>query len=197
MDSSIIEQRKAIKKVMCGSLKLFELTGSRAYERFTGPQIRSIFETQREVYNTTERISLGSSLIASIFIGGYAYIDHIDGVGMNLIGYQGESLVKTDLGGSNSTRSVWLFNSLEIIRNKRNIILIACVFIFQVPTYHTTVASLSSLPFFRSLTSLCFFHGRRLLASVVGLTSSPSLHCLVAAVSTLSRPYLICSEIFM
>ncbi|KAI3769496.1 hypothetical protein L6452_00602 [Arctium lappa] len=52
-----------------------------------GLHIRSIFETQREVYNTTERISV-SSFIASLLIGGYACIDHTDGARMNLIGYQ-------------------------------------------------------------------------------------------------------------
>ncbi|KAH9290635.1 hypothetical protein KI387_034752, partial [Taxus chinensis] len=61
------------------------LTGSRAYERYTGPQIRKLYETQKEVYDNTERISLVSSFMASLLIGGYASIDETDGAGMNLM----------------------------------------------------------------------------------------------------------------
>ncbi|CAA2984457.1 Xylulose kinase [Olea europaea subsp. europaea] len=61
MDSSATEQCKAIEKAVGGALKLSELTGSRAYERFTGPQIRRISETQPEVYQNTERISLATA----------------------------------------------------------------------------------------------------------------------------------------
>ncbi|XP_019175377.1 PREDICTED: xylulose kinase-like [Ipomoea nil] len=85
MDSSTTEQCKAIEKAVGGALELSRITGSRAYERFTGPQIRRVFETQPEVYKNTERISLVSSFMASLFIGGYASIDHTDGAGMNLM----------------------------------------------------------------------------------------------------------------
>nr|XP_043635781.1 xylulose kinase 2 [Erigeron canadensis]XP_043635782.1 xylulose kinase 2 [Erigeron canadensis] len=85
MDSSTTEQCRAIEKAVGGALELSTLTGSRAYERFTGPQIRRIFEIQPEVYNGTERISLVSSFMASILIGGYACIDYTDGAGMNLM----------------------------------------------------------------------------------------------------------------
>lgn len=85
MDSSTTEQCKAIEKAVGGAMELSRLTGSRAYERFTGPQIRRLFETQPEVYDNTERISLVSSFMASLLIGGYASIDHTDGAGMNLM----------------------------------------------------------------------------------------------------------------
>nr|GMD89206.1 xylulose kinase-like [Ipomoea batatas] len=85
MDSSTTEQCKEIEKAVGGPLELSKITGSRAYERFTGPQIRRVFETQPEVYKNTERISLVSSFMASLFIGGYASIDHTDGAGMNLM----------------------------------------------------------------------------------------------------------------
>lgn len=85
MDSSTTEQCKAIEKSVGGALELSKLTGSRAYERYTGPQIRRIYETQPEAYNSTERISLVSSFMASILIGSYAAIDHTDGAGMNMM----------------------------------------------------------------------------------------------------------------
>ncbi|XP_076902259.1 xylulose kinase 2-like [Bidens hawaiensis] len=85
MDSSTTEQCRAIEKAVGGPLELSKLTGSRAFERFTGPQIRRIYETQPDVYNNTERISLVSSFVASILIGKYACIDHTDGSGMNLM----------------------------------------------------------------------------------------------------------------
>ncbi|PHT50907.1 Xylulose kinase [Capsicum baccatum] len=85
MDSSTTEQCKALEKAVGGAMELSRLTGSRAYERFTGPQIRRLFETQPEVYQNTERISLVSSFMASLLIGGYASIDHTDGAGMNLM----------------------------------------------------------------------------------------------------------------
>ncbi|XP_021754646.1 xylulose kinase-like [Chenopodium quinoa] len=85
MDSSTTEQCRKIEEAVGGAQELSSLTGSRAYERFTGPQIRRIYETQPEVYSQTERISLVSSFMASLLIGGYASIDETDGAGMNLL----------------------------------------------------------------------------------------------------------------
>ncbi|KAG5543726.1 hypothetical protein RHGRI_016475 [Rhododendron griersonianum] len=85
MDSSTTDQCKAIEKAVGGALELSRITGSRAHERYTGPQIRRIFETQPELYHDTERISLVSSFVASLLIGGYACIDETDGAGMNLM----------------------------------------------------------------------------------------------------------------
>lgn len=85
MDSSTTTQCREIEKTVGGALELSRLTGSRAYERFTGPQIRKIFQSQPEAYNATERVSLVSSFMASLFIGAYACIDHTDGSGMNLM----------------------------------------------------------------------------------------------------------------
>jgi sugar (pentulose or hexulose) kinase len=72
-----VEKKRLIYKAM--------IAGSRAYERFTGPQIRKLFETQTETYNSTERISLVSSFMASLLVGEYVAIDHSDGAGMNLM----------------------------------------------------------------------------------------------------------------
>ena len=84
-NSSTTQQCRAIEEAVGGALEVSKLTGSRAYERFTGPQIRRIFETQPDVYHDTERISLVSSFVASLLIGEYACIDHTDGAGMNLM----------------------------------------------------------------------------------------------------------------
>lgn len=85
MDSSTTEQCKDIEKAVGGPMELSKLTGSRAHERFTGPQIRRMYQTKPEVYDSTERISLVSSFMASLLIGRYASIDHTDGAGMNLM----------------------------------------------------------------------------------------------------------------
>ncbi|OMP06368.1 hypothetical protein CCACVL1_01605 [Corchorus capsularis] len=85
MDCSTTAQCREIEKAVGGALELSKITGSRAYERFTGPQIRKIFETQPEAYKNTERISLVSSFMACLFIGAYACIDQTDGAGMNLM----------------------------------------------------------------------------------------------------------------
>ncbi|CAK7344731.1 unnamed protein product [Dovyalis caffra] len=85
MDSSTTAQCREIEKAVGSALELSRITGSRAYERFTGPQIRKIYQKQPEVYDNTERISLVSSFMASLFIGAYAAIDHTDGAGMNLM----------------------------------------------------------------------------------------------------------------
>lgn len=85
MDCSTTRQCRAIEEAIGGALELSRLTGSVAHERYVGPQIRKIFETQPEVYYDTERISLVSSFMASLCIGGHACIDHTDGAGMNLM----------------------------------------------------------------------------------------------------------------
>lgn len=85
MDSSTLEQCKVLENGVGGPLALAKLTGSRAYERFTGNQISKIFETRPDAYNNTERISLVSSFAATLFLGHYADIDLSDGSGMNLL----------------------------------------------------------------------------------------------------------------
>jgi sugar (pentulose or hexulose) kinase len=66
-----------------GPLALAELTGSRAYERFTGNQIAKIASAPatRGAYASTERISLISSMMCSVLAGDYAPIDFSDGCG--------------------------------------------------------------------------------------------------------------------
>lgn len=85
MDSSTTAECREIENAVGGALELSRLTGSRGYERLTGPQIRKLFKTQPNVYHETERISLVSSFMASILVGAYASIDQTDGAGMNLM----------------------------------------------------------------------------------------------------------------
>jgi len=66
-------------------LRLQEITGSPAIERFTGPQIRKFAKLEPEAYNNTGRIHLVSSFLCSVLIGADAPIDTGDGAGMNLL----------------------------------------------------------------------------------------------------------------
>ena len=85
MDSSTAPQCAAITAAMGGAAALADLTGSRAFERFTGPQIRKFFEHDSEAYARTDRIHLVSSFLASLLAGRHAPIDPGDGSGMNLL----------------------------------------------------------------------------------------------------------------
>lgn len=85
MDSSTTEECRQIERHVGGPTKLAELTGSRAYERFTGPQIAKIFKHRKEVYLVTERITLISNFLASILCGSYAPLDASDASGMNMM----------------------------------------------------------------------------------------------------------------
>lgn len=85
MDSSTEEQCKELEEAVGGPDEMVKITGSKAYERFTGAQIRKIFQQQREAYDETVRISLISSFLASILLNEIAPIDLSDGSGMNLL----------------------------------------------------------------------------------------------------------------
>ncbi|XP_043245698.1 xylulose kinase-like isoform X2 [Amphibalanus amphitrite] len=85
MDSSTTAQCRALEQYVGGPQKLADITGSRAYERFTGNQIAKIHQQSPEAYKNTERISLVSSFGASLFLCKYAGIDLSDGSGMNLL----------------------------------------------------------------------------------------------------------------
>lgn len=84
-DSSTHEQCLQIERALGGPAALAQLTGSRCYERFTGPQIRKFFQQERRGYEQTDRIHLVSSFMASLLLGRHAPIDHGDGAGMNLM----------------------------------------------------------------------------------------------------------------
>ena len=85
MDSSTSIQCRTLEEAVGGPQNLSNITGSRAYERFTGNQIAKIYQTKRDAYDVCERISLVSSFAASLLMGDYAPIDFSDGSGMNLM----------------------------------------------------------------------------------------------------------------
>ncbi|KAK3813752.1 MAG: hypothetical protein J3R72DRAFT_462084 [Linnemannia gamsii] len=70
---------------LLGQQRLAELTGSRAYERYTGSQILKIVQKTPEIFRSTVRISLVSSFLASLLVARFAAIDVADGSGMNLL----------------------------------------------------------------------------------------------------------------
>ncbi len=78
MDSSTGKQCAEREKTLGGAQAVAELTGSRAYERFTGNQIARIFQEKPEAYEQTARISLVSSFMASLLAGGHVPIDTSD-----------------------------------------------------------------------------------------------------------------------
>jgi xylulokinase len=85
MDESTTKECREIEHALGGAEATARLTGSRAFERFTGPQIRKFFQRQPSAYAKTERIHLVSSFLASLLAGDDAPIDFGDGSGMNLM----------------------------------------------------------------------------------------------------------------
>jgi xylulokinase len=85
MDESTTVQCRKIEDALGGRLAVARLTGSRAFERFTGPQIRRFAEDDPAAYGATGRIHLVSSYLCSLLAGHDAPIDPGDGSGMNLM----------------------------------------------------------------------------------------------------------------
>jgi xylulokinase len=85
MDSSTSAECREITEAVGGAGPLSQHTGSRAFERFTGPQIRKFFKTEPAAYEATGRVHLVSSFMASLLAGADAPVDPGDGSGMNLM----------------------------------------------------------------------------------------------------------------
>jgi xylulokinase len=85
MDSSTSAECAEIRQALGGVAATAQATGSDAFERFTGPQIRKFFKTEPENYRQTAHIALVSSYLAGLLAGTIAPIDHGDGAGMNLM----------------------------------------------------------------------------------------------------------------
>jgi xylulokinase len=85
MDSSTSAECREITAALGGDDAVCALTGSKAFERFTGPQIRRFHKTEPEHYQATAQICLVSSFIPSILAGRIVPIDPGDGAGMNMM----------------------------------------------------------------------------------------------------------------
>jgi xylulokinase len=85
MDASTSVECAEIADAVGGQPELAAHTGSRAFERFTGPQIRRLLKQERQAYLSTGRIHLVSSFLASLLAGRHAPLDPGDASGMNLM----------------------------------------------------------------------------------------------------------------
>jgi xylulokinase len=85
MDASTAPECADIEAALGGPHALASLTGSRAFPRFTGPQIRKFWRHDAAAYAKTGRIHLVSSWLCSALAGAHAPIDRADGSGMNLM----------------------------------------------------------------------------------------------------------------
>ncbi len=85
MDSSTARECAEITSALGGPEAVARLTGSRAFERFTGPQIRKFHRHDPASYRRTETIHLVSSYLASLLVGARAPLEPGDGAGMNLM----------------------------------------------------------------------------------------------------------------
>ena len=85
MDSATTAECAEIARAAGGDERVVAITGSRAIERFTGPQIRKFYKDNPRAYDETAEIHLVSSFIASLLTGTSAPIDFGDGAGMNLL----------------------------------------------------------------------------------------------------------------
>lgn len=85
MDSSTSEECREITQALGGPEATCALTGSKAFERFTGPQIRKFHKTEPAAYAATAHVCLVSSFIPSLLAGKIVPVDPGDGAGMNLM----------------------------------------------------------------------------------------------------------------
>jgi len=85
MDSSTADECAEITAAIGGAARLAEITGSRAFERFTAAQIRKFSKRASAAFARTARIHLVSSFLASLLSGRHAPLDPGDASGMNLM----------------------------------------------------------------------------------------------------------------
>ena len=84
LDTSTSAECKEIESVI-GVDSVVAKTGSLQTERFTGAQIKKVFQKNSEVYKATKRIHLNSSFMCSVLCNADCPIDWCDASGMNLL----------------------------------------------------------------------------------------------------------------
>ncbi|KAI8149428.1 hypothetical protein BJV82DRAFT_708310 [Fennellomyces sp. T-0311] len=102
-DASTTRECRSLEALVGGPQALADLTGSKAYERFTGNQIAKIYNTRREAYEKTQNISLVSSFMATLLLGRLAPVDSPEGSGTNLMNietHRWQEDLLTHCGGS-------------------------------------------------------------------------------------------------
>lgn len=85
LDSSTGDDCRAIDAALGGPAATQRITGSAAYERFTGPQIRRFARLEPQAWAATAHVRLVSSFLASLLAGRVVGTDWGDGSGMNLM----------------------------------------------------------------------------------------------------------------
>lgn len=91
MDATTSRQCAEITAALGGDEKVCALTGSRVFERFTGPQIRKFAQEEPAAYAATREVLLVSSFIPSLLAGKVIGIDPGDGAGMSLMDLAGRA----------------------------------------------------------------------------------------------------------
>ncbi|KAI8382908.1 hypothetical protein BD560DRAFT_364468 [Blakeslea trispora] len=84
-DASTTQECCRLENSVGGPEQLANLTGSKAYERFTGNQIAKIYHQNKEAYNQTVHIGLVSSMIATLLLGQFSPVDTAEGSGTNMM----------------------------------------------------------------------------------------------------------------
>ncbi|KAL9537360.1 hypothetical protein MBANPS3_011845 [Mucor bainieri] len=84
-DASTTTECRALEDLVGGPAELAKLTGSKAYERFTGNQIAKIYHQNKDAYDQTARINLVSSLLATLLLGEFSPVDAAEGSGTNMM----------------------------------------------------------------------------------------------------------------
>ncbi|KAJ7574434.1 putative D-xylulose kinase [Mycena floridula] len=87
-DSSTMKQCRELEEAVGGPQALTDISGSRAYPRFTASQIAKIYQQNPDAYRHTAHISLVSSFLTSIFAASISPIEIADASGMNLMDIQ-------------------------------------------------------------------------------------------------------------
>ncbi len=84
LDTSTSTECAEVEKII-GRDFIVAKTGSLQTERFTGAQIKKVFQNNPEVYKATKRIHLNSSFMCSVLCNADCPIDWCDASGMNLL----------------------------------------------------------------------------------------------------------------